>query len=64
MCISLGKLPENTLIFYTKPDFTNEEQLTDEWLVANQFGHVEWSQEEFNKFYQIAVTTWNITQHK
>ena len=64
MCISLGKLPENTLIFYTKPDFTNEEQLTDEWLVANQFGHVEWSLEEFNKFYQIAVTTWNITQHK
>lgn len=48
------------LIFYTQPDFTKEEQCTEEWLIANQIKLSPMTKDEFNKLYiefQIAWST-------
>lgn len=59
----MGKLPENTLTFYQAPDFSIEEQCTEEWLVANSFKNVEMTAQEFGQFYASFITAWNMQEH-
>jgi hypothetical protein len=59
----MGKLPENTLTFYKAPDFTIEEQCTEEWLVANSFKNAEMTAQEFGQFYASFITAWNMQEH-
>lgn len=59
----MGALPKDSLIFYTKPDFYNEEQCSEEWLIANQFRNEAWSKEDFAQFYYAFVTGWNAQEH-
>lgn len=59
----LGKLPANSLTFYVAPDFTQEEQCTEEWLVANSFKNTEMTAEEFGLFYANFLTAWNNQEH-
>ena len=60
----LGLLPQDYLIFYTKPDFTDETQCTEEWLVANQFRNQTMTAQEFGQFYIAFMTGWNNREHK
>lgn len=59
----LNSLPADYLIFYTKPDFTQEEQCTEEWLIANQFKNKAMTKDEFMQFYANFVTAWNNLEH-
>jgi hypothetical protein len=59
----IGSLPKDSLIFYTKPDFSDEEQCSEEWLIANQFRNEAWSKEDFAQFYYAFVTGWNAQEH-
>ena len=60
----IGKLPENTLTFYTEPDFTKEEQCTEEWLVANSMKSSEMTTADFGTFYAQFMTAWNMQEHQ
>ena len=59
----LGKLPADTLTFYTAPDFADAEQCTEEWLVANAFKNAEMTTTEFGAFYATFLQAWNATEH-
>lgn len=59
----MNSLPAEYLTFYTKPDFTEEEQCCDEWLIANQFKNKYMSKDEFLQFYTNFVTIWNNLEH-
>ena len=61
--LSLNKLPANTLIFYTAPDYTKPEECTEEWLIAHQFRNAEMTKEQFMQFYSVFMTAWNATEH-
>lgn len=58
-----AKFPANTLIFYTAPDFTKEEQCTEKWLVAHQFKNEEMAREQFLLLYSTFSQAWNATEH-
>lgn len=60
----LGKLPENTLIFYETPDFSDPTTLTEEWLVAHQIKNQEMTAEQFGAFYATFMTAWNTQEHE
>ena len=60
----LGLLPQDYLIFYTKPDFADETQCTEEWLVANQIVLPAKTLAEFVSLYNLFVTTWNRQEHQ
>lgn len=59
----MGLLPADYLIFYTKPDFTDETQCTEEWLIANQFKNNTMTAQEFGQFYVAFMTGWNNQEH-
>lgn len=59
----VGILPKGSLIFYTKPDFTDEKQCTEEWLIENQIKSDVMTATEFGKFYAAFVTAWNTQEH-
>jgi len=59
----MGKLPAETMIFYTQPDFTKPEECTEEWLVAHQIKNAEMSVEQFGQFYAGFSVAWNSTEH-
>ena len=59
----MGKLPANTMIFYTQPDFTKPEECTEEWLVAHQIKNAEMTVEQFGQFYADFSEAWNSTEH-
>ena len=59
----LGKLPAETMIFYTQPDFTEPEECTEEWLVAHQIKNAEMTVEQFGQFYAGFSVAWNSTEH-
>jgi len=60
----MQKLPANTLTFYKAPDFTDETQCTEEWLVDNSFKNAEMTTAEFAQFYAMFMTAWNTQEHK
>jgi hypothetical protein len=59
----LGKLPANTLTFYIAPDFSIEEQCTENWLVKNSYKNEEMTPQEFGEFYASFMTAWNKEEH-
>lgn len=59
----IGSLPANYLTFYSKPDFADETQCTEEWLIANQFKNEAMTIEQFNQFYVAFMTAWNTQEH-
>ena len=59
----MNSLPVDYLTFYTKPDFTKEEQCSEEWLIANQFKNKAMTKDEFMEFYTNFVTIWNNLEH-
>ena len=63
MVTVMGMLPANTLTFYSQPDFTDETQCTEEWLIENSFKNAQMTIEEFGKFYASFLTAWNNQEH-
>lgn len=60
----VGKLPAGTLIFYTAPDFTNELQCSEEWLIEHQIKSPEMDTVAFGQFYAAFIQAWNTQEHK
>lgn len=60
----VGSLPANTLTFYTEPDFTDETQCTEEWLVTNSYKNEELSTTAFGELYAKFLESWNKLEHK
>lgn len=52
----LNQQVASMVIFYPTPDFTKEEECTEEWLVAHQYNPESMSKEEWVKYY-IEFTT-------
>lgn len=61
--LALNKLPADTLIFYTQPDYANADECTEEWLIAHQFKNEEMTKEQFMQFYSVFMNAWNTTEH-
>ena len=63
--ISLGaeNVPANTFIFYKAPDFNDETQCNEDWLVANHFKNEEMDKSTFISFYMSFIESWNKTEH-
>lgn len=57
-------LPANTLTFYTEPDFMDETQCTEEWLVANSYKNDELTTTAFGRLYAKFLESWNKLEHK
>ena len=55
---------KNLMIFYEKPNFTEPEQCTEEWLIANQYHHDVCTVAEFLQFYIDFQTRWAQEQYK
>jgi hypothetical protein len=64
MVTVMGFLPAKVLTFYNAPDFSDETQCTEEWLVANSFKNETMTAEEFGAFYEKFITAWNTQEHK
>ena len=60
----IGSLPAGTLIFYTEPDFYDESQCTEEWLVAHQIRSEAMTAQQFGEFYAQFMTAWNTQEHE
>lgn len=56
-------LQAGLIIFYEEPDFTDEEQCTEEWLIEHQIIMPAMSLEEFMQLYVAFMTAWNTTEH-
>lgn len=61
---TIGTLPAGSLVFYQQPDFTNETQCTEEWLVEHQVKSEQMSATEFGTFYAGFITAWNTQEHE
>lgn len=59
----LGSLPAGSMIFYEKPDFTKEEECTEDWLISNQFTNNKMTAAEFGTFYANFVGAWQNKEH-
>ncbi len=67
MAMALGGLTEqltNLVIFYETPDFTKEEQCTEEWLVAHQIKPDVMTLEQWQKFYFEFCQLYAMQQYK
>lgn len=67
MATALGGLTEqltNLVIFYETPDFTKEEECTEEWLVAHQIKPDVMTLEEWQKFYIEFCQLYAMNQYK
>lgn len=64
MVTVLGNLPANILTFYKAPDFYDETQTTEEWLIANSFKNEAMTTEVFGQFYAAFMTAWNMQEHE
>lgn len=67
MATALGGLTEqltNFVIFYETPDFTKEEECTEEWLVAHQIKPNVMTLTEWQKFYLEFCQLYAMQQYK
>lgn len=67
MAMALGGLTEQLVplvIFYETPDFTKEEECTEEWLVAHQKNPSVMTLEEWQKFYFEFCQLYAMQQYK
>ena len=60
----IGTLPAGSLVFYQQPDFADETQCTEEWLVEHQVKSEEMAATEFGTFYAGFITAWNAQEHE
>lgn len=56
-------LQAGLIIFYKEPDFTDETQCTEEWLIEHQIIMPAMTLEEFMQLYVAFMTAWNTTEH-
>lgn len=56
-------LQAGLIIFYEEPNFTDETQCTEEWLIAHQIIMPAMTLEEFMQLYVAFMTAWNTTEH-
>ena len=63
MCSVNNGLPANVLIFYPEPNFSSEQQCSEEWLVAHQIKLPAMTAEEFGILYDTFITIWNNEEH-
>ena len=61
---TIGTLPAGSLVFYQQPDFADETQCTEEWLVEHQVKSEEMTATEFGTFYAGFITAWNAQEHE
>ena len=61
---TIGTLPAGSLVFYQQPDFADETQCTEEWLVEHQVKSEQMSATEFGTFYAGFITAWNTQEHE
>ena len=61
---TIGTLPAGSLVFYQQPDFADETQCTEEWLVEHQVKSEEMAATEFGTFYAGFITAWNAQEHE
>lgn len=61
---TVGSLQAEVLTFYEEPDFTKEEECTEEWLVEHQVKNEKMTAEEFGVFYAKFITAWNTKEHE
>lgn len=59
-----GKVDAGIIKVYPVPDFTDPEQITEEWLVANQISLPQMSTQEFMGFYSKFLVAWNTIEHE
>ena len=52
------------IIFYQQPDFTKEEECTEEWLVEHQIIQGAITKAEFMALYVAFITAWNREEHE
>lgn len=67
MVNALNGLPENVanmILFYPTPDFSKEEQCTEEWLVAHQYTAQPMTKEEWTTYYIEFSTLYAQNQYK
>ena len=63
MVTILGHLPANTLTFYATPDFADETECTETWLVDNSIKNSELSAADFCALYAQFLQAWNEIEH-
>jgi hypothetical protein len=51
------------IIFYQEPDFTKEEECTEEWLIEHQIIQPAMAKAEFMQLYVAFMTAWNNQEH-
>jgi len=61
---SLTEQIASLVIFYPEPDFSDPEQCTEEWLIANSYNPEPMKLAEFMKFYIEFQTIWATEQYK
>lgn len=67
MVEALGSLTEQIaemVIFYPTPDFTKEEECTEEWLIAHQYNAEPMTQQQWIDFYIEFTTLYAQKQYK
>lgn len=52
------------IIFYQEPDFTKEEECTEEWLVEHQIIQPAMTKQAFMSLYVAFMTAWNTEEHE
>ena len=64
IAVAQGKLGAGLIKVYPVPDFNDPEQVTEEWLVANQISLPEMNTQEFMAFYAKFLVAWNTIEHE
>jgi hypothetical protein len=67
MVNALGGLTQQIaqmVIFYPTPDFTKEEECTEEWLIAHQYNAEPMTKEEWTDFYIEFSSLYAMNQYK
>lgn len=64
IAVAQGRLNAGIIKVYPVPDFNDPEQVTEEWLVANQISLPEMNTQEFMAFYAKFLVAWNTVEHE
>lgn len=64
IAVAQSKLNAGIIKVYPVPDFNDPEQVTEEWLVANQISLPEMNTQEFMGFYAKFLVAWNTVEHE
>lgn len=64
MFYSTTGVPEGILTFYEAPDFSQENQCNEEWLVENSYKNSPMTAEELQEFITKFMMSWNTEEHQ